>query len=393
MKILMVNKFLFPNGGSETYIFKLGEELTRLGHEVQFFGMEHEKRCVENRAQQYTANMDFHGSSKLKKLLYPFRIIYSTEARRKMDAVLRDFEPDVIHVNNFNYQLTPSILYAARDYKKRAGKKVRIVFTAHDYQLICPNHMLFDPNQKVCEDCVGGHFMSCTKKGCIHGSKAKSLFGTAEATLYRRLGTYRLFDAVICPSEFLKSRLDMHPALADKTVMMRNFTDTADTKETKKESYVLYFGRYAAEKGMETLLSAVNTPMLSAGNGEFEDAMSAAPHIKNLGFLQGEALEELINKASCSVYPSIWYENCPFSVMESIQHGTPVVGADIGGIPELVEDGKTGVLFESGNTAAFEKAVQTALEHADELSRNCLNTRFDTVQTYCEKLMNIYTAD
>ena len=144
MKILIVNKFLHPHGGSETYIFKLGEQLKSLGHEVQYFGMEHPKRCVSNSADQYTSYMDFHGGNKLKKITYPIKTIYSAEARRKISIVLEDFKPDVIHINNFNYQLTPSILYAAVNYRKKADKKVKIIFTAHDYQLICPNHMLFD---------------------------------------------------------------------------------------------------------------------------------------------------------------------------------------------------------------------------------------------------------
>ena len=113
MKILLVNKFLYPNGGSETYIFELGKELVRQGHEVQYFGMEHEGRVVGNHAESYTSNMDFH-SGKLDKLLYPFKIIYSVEARQKIRAVLDDFSPDVVHLNNINFQLTPSIIYELR---------------------------------------------------------------------------------------------------------------------------------------------------------------------------------------------------------------------------------------------------------------------------------------
>ena len=122
----MVNKFLYPNGGSETYIFRLGEELTRLGNEVQYFGMEHEGRIVGNRAGCYTSDMDFHGGG-LQKLVYPFKIIYSVEARRKIRRVLEDFQPDVVHLNNFNFQLTPSILYEINRYSRKR-KKIRIVF-------------------------------------------------------------------------------------------------------------------------------------------------------------------------------------------------------------------------------------------------------------------------
>ena len=139
MKVLIVNKFLHPNGGSETYIFRIGEMLVRMGHEVEYFGMEHEKRCVGNRKDSYTSNMDFH-EGKLGKLLYPFKIIYSMEARKKIRVVLEDMKPDVVHINNFNFQLTPSILYEIRAYEKKVKRKIKIVYTAHDSQLVCPNH-------------------------------------------------------------------------------------------------------------------------------------------------------------------------------------------------------------------------------------------------------------
>ncbi|MBE6719236.1 MAG: glycosyltransferase family 4 protein [Ruminococcaceae bacterium] len=391
MKILMVNKFLHPNGGSETYIFKLGEQLTKLGHEVQYFGMEHEGRCVGNAAEQYTEDMDFHGGSKLKKLTYPVKTIYSSEAKRKITAVLDDFKPDIIHINNFNYQLTPSILYAAQNYKKRAGKKVKIIYTAHDGQLICPNHLMFDKDGQVCEKCAGGRFINCTKKSCIHGSKVKSIIGTCEATLYKTLGTYKYFDKIICCSEFLKSKMGQNPVLAGKTVAMHNFIEKQPGADVEKENYVLYFGRYSKEKGVELMPKAKNIRFICAGSGDLEDLLDEAENVENVGFKSGKELEMLIRKAACSVCPSTCYDNCPFSVMESIMYGTPVVGANIGGIPELVKDGKTGVLFNSGDAEDFERAILTAVQNADELSKNCLETSFDDAETYCEKLIKIYT--
>ena len=118
MRILIVNKFLYPNGGSETYIFKIGQQLQKMGHEVQYFGMEHENRIVGNRVESYTRNMNLK-DMKLNKILYPFQIIYSSEARKKIRLVLDDFQPDVVHLNNFNFQLTPSILYEIRKYENR----------------------------------------------------------------------------------------------------------------------------------------------------------------------------------------------------------------------------------------------------------------------------------
>ena len=99
---------------------------------------------------------------------------------------------------------------------------------------------------------------------------------------------------------------------------------------------------------------------------------------------------------STPVFPSECYENCPFSVMESQLYGTPVVGARIGGIPELIEEGKTGVLFESGNTEALEAAIQGLWEAPDRMeafTQNCRQLPFDTLPVYCEKLMKLYKGE
>lgn len=387
MKILMINKFLHPNGGSETYIFKLGDQLKSIGHEVQYFGMEHEGRCVGNDANAYTSDMDFHGGSKLAKLTYPIKTIYSKEARQKIRLVLDNFSPDVCHINNFNYQLTPSIILEIKKWQRDTGKACKIIYTAHDYQLICPNHMMYN-NDQICEKCVENGFMECTKGGCIHGSKAKSAIGTMEAMFWNKKGTYKYIDAIICPSEFMKKMLDTNPVFKDKTITMHNFIDSVEKKETKKEDYVLYFGRFSKEKGIENILNAKSVSFVCAGTGPLEDEMNA-PHIKNVGFKTGAELEDLIRKAKCSVYPSIWYENCPFSVMESIMYGTPVVGANIGGIPELIDDGKTGVLFEAGNTDDMIRAINSI---TDDMSENCIQKSFATVEEYTDRLLDIYKS-
>ena len=393
MKILIVNKFLYPNGGSETYIFKLGEYLKSVGHEVQYFGMEHEGRCVSNNLELYTGNMDFHTGSKLKQLTYPFRIIYSTEAKKKITAVLEDFKPDVVHINNFNYQLTPSIIYAANAYRKKRNPKLKIIFTAHDYQLLCPNHMFFDMQGEVCEKCINGDFINCTKNNCIHSSKAKSVIGTAEATLYKKLKAYKYIDKIICPSKFLKSKMDTNPLFRDKTIAIHNFIEKFDVPECKKEDYVLYFGRYSKEKGVELLLEAKDIDFVCAGKGDLEEKLNNAPNIKNLGFKSGYELRELIAKANCSIYPSIWYENCPYSVMESIMLGTPVIGANLGGLPELIENNITGLLFESGNVDELRRAIEKLSDEAlaERMHRNCLNKSFISVEQYYEELIKIYT--
>ena len=390
MKVLMINKFLYPNGGSETYIFKIGEWLEKNGHEVQYFGMEHAGRCVGNRVNAYTSDMDFHGGSILSKLVYPIKTIYSIEARKQIRKVLDDFKPDVCHINNFNYQLTPSIILEI----KKWNNNCRIVFTAHDYQLVCPNHMLNNPNtHENCEKCLGGHFMNCTKGKCIHGSTAKSAIGTMEAMLWNGNGVYKNFDKIICCSEFLKKKMDTNPVFAERTIALHNFVEKVENKDVEKKDYVLYFGRFSEEKGIGTLIQAAkelsDVQFIFAGTGPLESEINGVSNIKNVGFQKGEALERLIREAKFSVYPSEWYENCPFSVMESQMYGTPVLGADLGGIPELIRVGETGELFESGN----KEELKCKIREMSSKQYKVDSVNFDTVDEYCQKLMRIYRGE
>lgn len=397
MKILMVNKFLYPNGGSETYIFKLGEELQRRGHEVQYFGMEHEGRVVGNRAGLYTSDMDFH-TGKLRKLLYPFKIIYSFEAKRKMGEVLRDMNPDVVHLNNINFQLTPSVIYAVRSYEKKTGRRVKLVYTAHDYQWVCPNHMMRIPaTGKICFACRDGHFGACSKNRCIHNSRVKSLLGTVEAKLYMRRRTYGMVDIIICPSEFMKRQLDTNPLLAEKTVMMRNFVQKPAEDAGRGDAdadYVLYFGRFSEEKGIGTLLAACKAlpdiPFVFAGSGPLEEQVAKVKNVENKGFVTGETLHRLIAGARFSVYPSEWYENGPFSVMESLMYGTPVLVSDLGGAPELVQAGRTGELFRGGDAEELTAHIRELWKQPELCRRyreNCKDIKFDTIGEYCDKIV------
>ena len=199
MKILLVNKFLYPKGGAETYVFKLGETLQKMGHEVEYFGLENEKNIVGNNAGSYVSHMDF-GEGIKKNLKAPLRIKYSSEARKKIRRVLDSFQPDIVHFNNIQFHLTPSIILETEKYKKDTGKSVRIIYTAHDYQLICPSHGLFDTEIRVCEKCLGGNYMNCVKTKCMKNSRIKSLLATADAYFWKISRAYSCIDKIICPS-------------------------------------------------------------------------------------------------------------------------------------------------------------------------------------------------
>lgn len=399
MKILMVNKFLHPNGGSETYIFKLGAQLQSMGHEVQYFGMEHEGRIVGNHVNAYTTDMDFHGGSKLAKLTYPIKTVYSAEARRKIRLVLDDFQPDVCHLNNFNYQLTPSIILEIRKWEKQSGHQCKIVYTAHDGQLVCPNHLMKNPlTGKTCTKCLNGNCLHCITGKCIHGSFAKSVIGATEGLFWNLTKVYLQIDTVIAPSHFLAEKLGSNPVLKERIVVLPNFIDMLPVQCTAaKEDYVLYYGRYSGEKGINTLLRAADClqdiPFVFAGDGPLKSSLTGHTNVTDKGFLSGSELVSLISNARFTVVPSECFENCPFTVMESQMLGTPVLGADIGGIPELIRVGETGELFECGNKDALIikiKAMWSDKQKLDYYSAQARQAKFDTLIQYSEKLLEIF---
>ncbi|MBE5773220.1 MAG: glycosyltransferase family 4 protein [Clostridiales bacterium] len=393
MRVLLVNKFLYPKGGAETYVLKLGQILESRGHTVQYFGLEDTKNTVGNHAGAYVTSIDFQ-TGVCKNLTAPFRIIYNSAARRKIRKVLEDFQPDVVHLNNIQFHLTPSIILELQRYRTGNDRKVKIVYTAHDYQLICPNHGLFDNELNVCERCLGGNYTHCLKTKCVKGSYAKSFLGMADAYFWKWSNAYTYVDTIICCSAFLKSKLDSQERFANKTIVIRNFVDHARHYDCQKEGYVLEFGNLSKEKGTLTLLKAANcmpeVKFVFAGYGSVVAEIEKTPNAEYVGFKTGQELEMLIRKAAVSVCPSQWYENCPFSLIESQMYGTPVVGSRMGGIPELIKEGQTGEVFEAGNVEELVDKLRIVLEHAEQYSRQCSEADFETPDSYYDKLMGVY---
>ncbi len=414
MKVLIVNKFLYPNGGSETYIFEIGRCLEAMGHEVQYFGMEHKGRIVGNHAEVYTPDMEFHDEAgvsavrrigrKISKLTYPFRIIYSRDSARRITRVLEDFEPDVVHFNNINFQLTPSVIEAVTDHDIRHGAHIQTVYTAHDSQWVCPGHLLRVPSDgRRCFDCEGGKYINCVRNRCIHGSRIRSLLGALEGFIYRHRNTYGLIDTVICPSAFMKDRLETHPELTGKCVTLHNFVNVECIQGgtvAGQERYVLYFGRFSEEKGIATLIKACralpDVKFVFAGSGPLEADIAALDNAENVGFKSGDELYELISGAQFSVFPSECHENCSFTVMESIACGTPIIASSTGGTPELVSDGINGSLFEAGNVTELTDRIRDLWidrECLDKLRAGCASTHFMSVDEYCRELLKIYEGN
>ena len=392
----MVNKFLYPRGGSESYMLYLAEHLKKAGHKVEFFGMEDENNTVGNSAGLYTKNMDFH-SKGFSRFLYPFRIIYSFEAKKKIMKVIDDFKPDIVHMNNINFQLTPSIIYGIKK------KGIPLVQTVHDYQMICPNHLLYNFDKNTpCEKCVKGSHINCIKNKCIHSSLVKSVLGVIEAKLYSLLKTYKKVDLFVCPSNFLENKLlKAKKYYNGKTKTIHNFINKDKFANTsrREEAYIVYVGRLSKEKGIENIKGAAKLlgeyEFIVAGSGPDEDLLKGAANIKLAGFLTGDELCSLMGNAKVLLLPSVCYENCPLSILEAHAMGVPVVTMNSGGMAELVKDGVTGILVNEPTPEGIALKLRETIENEDyynALSENCRNEKDNilSVETYADILIEEY---
>ena len=226
------------------------------------------------------------------------------------------------------------------------------------------------------------------------------MIGAFEGYYWKWRGTYKFIDAVICPSEFNKSKMDTNLRLAGKTIVLRNFIDKVKQKEVEKKRYVLYFGRFSEEKGINTLIKAVqelpDVPFVFAGSGPLEDKVNEQKNVTNVGFNTGDELDMLIRQAQFSLCPSEVHENCPFSVMESEERGTPVIGARVGGIPELIDDKVNGRLFEQKDYKVLVEIIRELWENSETVekySKECFKLNRDGLPEYYEKLLSVYMGN
>ena len=394
MKILLINKFLYPKGGAENYLLKLGNLLEQQGHEVQYFGMVDSKNVVGNEKQLLVSPIDF-STGILRNLAAPLRIIYNAEARRKLYQILNDFCPDVVHLNNIQYHLTPSVILAVRDYRRKRNPKLKLISTAHDYQLICPNHGLFDSRGQYCEHCLHGSFFHCFIRKCVKNSYLKSLLAVMDAFVWKISRAYEQLDVIICPSEFMKSKLEQDVRFKGKCVVLNNFVEAIQEKEIDKKDYVLEFGHLSKEKGTLMLVEAAkrlpDIPFVFAGFGPAEEEVRKLKNAKLAGYQSGEVLEQLIREARITVIPSLWSENCPYSVLESQMYGTAVIGSNMGGIPELLRNGR-GMIFEAGNIEDLTRKIRLLWNDEDLRTTlsECAKKPLESTDSYYEKLMKLY---
>lgn len=367
MKVLQANKFFYARGGAERYFLDLTASLRDAGHEVVPFSMKHPENQTDPHDIYFVSEIDYNASAGLSTPALAARTIYNCETKSQLSALLRTFRPDVAHLHNIHHQLTGALIESLH----REG--IPIVQTLHDYQWACPVYT-FVSHGEVCEACRGGRYLEAVRRKCHRGSRAKSLVAAMELMVGRVRGWANKVDRFLAPSEFMAAKMIEHGLPKDRVVHQDYALPVMNYRPSeKKESFALYAGRLSHEKGIETLLQALaHHPTLHlkiAGTGPLEahlrkQAETTAPgRVEFLGYLQAEALQNQAARAAFIVVPSEWYENQPFAVLEAFALSTPVLGARIGGIPELVQPGKTGELFESGSVASLSEGLGRMMDN------------------------------
>lgn len=404
MKILLVNKYHYVKGGSETYYFGLANLLTKLGHEVIFFAMADKNNHPCKDEQFFVSNVDFNGkTSKMQKVKAGFRVLYSFEAKKSISALIEKEKPDIVHINLVHRHITLSIIRAIKKYN------IPIVYTVHDLNCVCPNHEML-VNGKVCELCLKGKYRNCIKQKCVKGSTVKSALGAIEAINYKRMKIYDDIDLYITPSYFYKKKLEESGIIHPEIVHIKNFLplDTKFKNDNEDKNYLLYFGRISEEKGIITLLKAMeklqsNTPLYILGTGALEEqvkeyikAHNLEDKVKMFGFKSGDELKKFVAQAKCIILPSEWYENGPYAIMEAMSQGKPVIVSRFGGLPEIVEDQKTGFICNPFDSEDLKNCIEkvcnlTADEYKAMSNTAVLNAKRDfDADTYGKTLIAHY---
>jgi glycosyltransferase involved in cell wall biosynthesis len=395
LRILLANKFFFRNGGSEVVLFQERDHLLQSRHDVIDFAMHDDRNmeCVYSRF--FVSHQNYRGRGGVKAVKSTLSFIHSTEAVRKIGVLIDSVQPELVHCHNIYHQLTPSIIGAAK------ARGVPVVLTLHDYKPVCPVYTRLDAGGEPCSGCLDGSFSPVLRKRCADGSRGKSALLFAEAVIQRWLGNYEKVDRFIAPSRFMLDAVSRR-FRQEQITLLYNGVDLGEIDPTcNDDGYVLFLGRLSHEKGIETLLRSHAEgngawPLVVAGTGPLlDDLKQRYSSAKFVGHLSGAALKKTIAGAAAVVVPSEWYENCPMSVLEAMAYGKPVIGSRMGGIPELVEDGVTGLLFEAGNVAQLREQIDWLMAdraRRDEMGRQSrarVEKEF-SLEKHCAGLMDIY---
>lgn len=396
MKVLQINNRYFRGGGADVVYFSTGNLLESKGHEVVYFSRH------SSNAEPYRLDSFFAPDTEQFGLIKSASLYFNnTEAAKVLDKLLTKEHVDIAHAHLMWGGLSASIIPVLHKHG------VPLVHTVHDYRMICPAYTFRNGYGEVCEKCKGGNFMQCYKNRCSKGKTLESWMMALEM-YYRNYKWHPAMnlDGIIYVSKFAKGKHEeVDPRFVNThNIVLYNFTTIGELYPPveKDSGYYLYYGRLSYEKGINTLLEAfaafpdLRLKVVGAGPKENELKRKEYKNVEFLGFKSGRELYDLVRNARFVCVPSEWYENNPMTVVEAYSMGVPVIGARIGGIPEIVEEGITGFLFDSGKKESLIDTLRKSLDldeyHHSEMkkhSRQFADKHFNK-DVYVERLLDFY---
>lgn len=401
MRVLQINKYHFIKGGADRVYFNTGNLLAENKHEVIYFSTDHPDNAESSYSEFFVPYSDNRQAGFFQKISNAGTYLNNRTAYQNLNRLVKKYKPDIAHLHLFYGGLSSSVLRSLKE------NNIPIVQSVHDYRLLCPANAFLDSKNRICEKCRNRSYYQCTLKRCSDGDLFYSSILTLEG--YQRkyfIDPLDYIDHFIFVSKFSQEKhIEFDNRYSMKSSHLYNFTDVRKEKTTTdKGNHFLFFGRLSEEKGLLTLLNVAKKLKLNlkiAGTGPLEaEVMRSAAlneNIEFMGYQSGNDLAKIIQSASFIIVPSEWYENNPMTVIESYAYGIPVIGARIGGIPEIVIENKTGFLFESRNeddlTMAIEKARRLSFAEYSNLSQNArefAERNFSSGGHY-QALMEIYS--
>lgn len=381
MKVLLINKYFFLNGGSESYLKNLMDELEKKGHQCVPFSVNFKNSWNSVYSNYFLSPPDGSGRAQLRDMKINFKSLlslasrstYSFNARHKIRKLINEHGPFdfSIVINIYNY-MSPSII------DELHSQKIPIIVFVTDYNMLCLNYSLLS-REGACDLCIKGHYWHGIINKCVKNSLILSSVRAVGMYLHHILGIWRKVNHFIVPCRFMQNQLIRAGYNKDSISTLKYPVLTAEKSYIKKD-YILYFGRISPEKGVETLIKAcmkINSDIkLYIAGRDYNDetnrlkAMIDTEHknnVKFLGFIEGDNLKKIIGEAIVTVVPSIWHDNAPLAVLESYAEGTPVIGSDMGGIPETISNNVDGLIFKHGDDHDLASKLLYCLENKQKM--------------------------
>ena len=407
MKILQINNCHYRRGGADVVYLNTGALLEKMGHEVIYFSQKNKNNYETHSSKYFVDSIDFFDSSIVKKILMIPRFFYSTEAKNKLEKLILNEKPDIAHIHTYKGTLTPSIL------KILKSRKIPTVISLHDYGLICPHNSLIDGKGNPCTKCIDtGNPLNCIYNRCNRNKISLSVVNFFEYVFHSIFYPFdKSFQLIIAVSRFSEQLHKKKKKLSNKVVHLYNFFPNIKNimPVIRKGNYFLFYGRLSEEKGLVTLIKTwkklpVEFKLKIAGDGPVcsfvNDFITTNKmyNVEYVGFKQGDELNNLIKNSSFIIVPSEWYENNPLTIIEAYSYGKPVIGADIGGITELITNKKTGYLFSSRSIEDLSgKIIEANSISGDQYNKMALEARkfaelnFDE-ETHYKHLLSFYKS-